>query len=283
MLSGLPLEGEPLSATLFARAARRAGLEAELVHRPFRDISPLVLPCLVFLGNEPAIIRRLDPNGGLCELIRFPDKGSEVSLDMPRSEVEASYAGFVFLVRPLTPADPTVVKERRPFGWFLDVVRRFRSNYWHIALATLIINVLALVFPLFTMAVYDRVLPNHAVSSLVALLIGVLLAIAFDFVIRFARARMIDLTGKKADCVLAAQIYEQLLNIRMRVRPQRVGVLANQVRDFDSVREFFTSATLIAITDLLFAFLFIGILFLIAGPSPGFPCSCCRSSSQLES
>ncbi|MCZ8183681.1 MAG: type I secretion system permease/ATPase [Beijerinckiaceae bacterium] len=266
VLSGLPLEGAPLGATLFARAARRAGLEAELVHRPFRDISPLVLPCLVFLGSEPVVLRRIDPAGGRCELVRFPDQGGALAAILPANEVEAAYAGYAFLIRPLTPADPSVADKRRPYGWFLKVIRRFRSNYWHIALATLIINVLALVFPLFTMAVYDRVLPNQAVSSLVALLIGVLLAITFDFIIRFARSRMIDLTGKQADGVLAAQIYEHLLNIRMRVRPQRVGVLANQVRDFDSVREFFTSATLIAVTDLLFAFLFIGILFLIAGP-----------------
>ncbi|MCZ8185902.1 MAG: type I secretion system permease/ATPase [Beijerinckiaceae bacterium] len=271
VLSGLPLEGAPLSITLFARAARRAGLETEPVQRPFRDISPLVLPCLVFLGSEPVILKRIDPAGRRCELVRFPGDAAGEAASRPYDEVEAGYAGLAFLIRPVDVADPAAANDRRSYRWFLDVVRRFQANYWHIALATLIINILALAFPLFTMAVYDRVLPNHAVSSLVALLVGVLLAIAFDFILRFARSHMIDLTGKQADGVLAAQIFEHLLSIRMRVRPARVGVLANQIRDFDSVREFFTSATLIAVTDLLFAFLFIGILFLIAGPLAWIP------------
>ncbi|MCZ8374114.1 MAG: type I secretion system permease/ATPase [Beijerinckiaceae bacterium] len=271
VLSGLPLEGAPLGAALFARAARRAGLEAELVQRPFSDISPLVLPCLVFLGNEPVILRRIDLADGLCEIVRFAVDGDALAVTRPANEIEGAYAGYAFLIRPLAATDSAIGDKKRAYGWFLDVIRRFRSNYWHIALATLIINVLALVFPLFTMAVYDRVLPNHAVSSLVALLVGVLLAIAFNFVIRFARSRMIDLTGRQADGVLAAQIFEHLLNIRLRVRPPRVGALANQIRDFDSVREFFTSATLIAVTDLLFAFLFIGVLFLIAGPLAWIP------------
>ncbi|MFY8114496.1 MAG: type I secretion system permease/ATPase [Rhabdaerophilum sp.] len=271
VLSGLPLEGGPLRPSLFSRAALRAGLEAGLVCRPFMDLSPIVLPCLIFLRDEPVVLLRFEEAGGTCEIVTFPEGAAAHEITRPRREIEAAYAGYAFLVRPRDARAEDPAEAPRPYRWFFDVIGRFRSNYLHIAAAALIINVLALVFPLFTMAVYDRVLPNYAISSLVALATGVLLAIIFDFVIRLARSRMIDLTGKQADVVLASRIYEHLLNIRMRARPARIGVLANQIRDFDSVREFFTSATLIAVTDLLFAFLFIGIMSLIAGPLAWIP------------
>jgi ATP-binding cassette subfamily C protein LapB len=121
------------------------------------------------------------------------------------------------------------------------------------------------------MNVYDRVVPNGAIPSLIALAVGLGLAIVFDFIIRIVRSYIIDVTGKKIDVVLAADIFEHILALKMANRPTSVGILANQMRDFDSVREFFTSGTVVAATDLLFAIIFIGVLFLIAGPLAWIP------------
>ena len=126
---------------------------------------------------------------------------------------------------------------------------------------------LALAAPLFIMNVYDRVIPNGAIPSLIALAIGLVLAIVFDFVLRVVRSRIIDMTGKKIDVVLAADIFEHVLSLKMAKRPPSVGILANQMRDFDSVREFFTSGTVVSLTDLLFALLFIAVLFIVGGPA----------------
>src|SRR6516225_11904045 len=120
--------------------------------------------------------------------------------------------------------------------------------------------------PLFVMSVYDRVIPNGAVPSLIALSIGMGLAIIFDLVLRMVRSRMIDVTGKTIDVVLAANIFEHVQAVKMAQRPTSVGILANQLRDFDSVREFFTSGTVVSATDLLFALIFVAVLFMIAGP-----------------
>jgi len=150
--------------------------------------------------------------------------------------------------------------------WFWSVVSRFWGNYSHVAIAAFIVNMLALASPLFIMNVYDRVVPNGAIASLIALSIGLLIAIAFDFVLRTVRSRIIDMTGKKLDVVLAANIFEHVLSLKMSQRPTSVGILANQLRDFDSVREFFTSGSVVSATDLLFAVLFVFVLFLIAGP-----------------
>jgi ATP-binding cassette, subfamily C, bacterial LapB len=130
---------------------------------------------------------------------------------------------------------------------------------------------LALAAPLFTMSVYDRVIPNGAIPSLVALGIGLGLAIAFDFLLKVVRSRIIDLTGKKIDVVLAANIFEHVMSVKMDKRPPSVGILANQMRDFDSVREFFTSGAVVSATDMVFAILFVAILFLIAGPLAWIP------------
>src|SRR6201999_4550588 len=121
------------------------------------------------------------------------------------------------------------------------------------------------------MSVYDRVIPNGAIPSLVALGVGLGLAIAFDFLLKVVRSRIIDITGKKIDVVLAADIFEHVISLKMDKRPPSVGILANQMRDFDSVREFFTSGTVVTATDLLFALLFIAVLFIIAGPLAWIP------------
>ena len=130
---------------------------------------------------------------------------------------------------------------------------------------------LALAMPLFTMSVYDRVIPNGAIPSLIALSVGMGIAVVFDFVLRAVRSRMIDVTGKTMDVVLAANIFEHVMAVKMAQRPASVGILANQLRDFDSVREFFTSGSIVSATDLLFAMLFLAVLFTIAGPLAWIP------------
>ena len=192
-----------------------------------------------------------------------------VTLD-PLSE---NYLGYAFMVRPAANADARALAagEMPRAHWFWSVVTRFGSNYSHVAIAAFLINVLALAAPLFTMNVYDRVIPNGAIPSLIALAIGLVLAIVFDFVLRVVRSRIIDMTGKKIDVVLAAEIFEHVLSLKMAKRPQSVGILANQMRDFDSVREFFTSGTVVSVTDLLFALIFIAVLFIVAGPLAWIP------------
>src|SRR5690606_31042751 len=132
--------------------------------------------------------------------------------------------------------------------------------------AALIVNILALASPLFVMNVYDRVIPNGAIPSLIALAIGLGIAIGFDFILRIVPSRIIDMTRKPADVVLAANIFEHVMALKMSQRPQSVGILANQLRDFDSVREFFTSGTVVSVTDLAFAIVFLAVLYLIVGP-----------------
>ncbi|MEH2513023.1 ATP-binding cassette subfamily C protein LapB [Nitrobacteraceae bacterium AZCC 1564] len=272
LIAGLPIIDGRLTASLVERAGLRAGLEIAPAKRALADIPALVLPALLVMKDGvPLIFRKLDE---MTQLAQVVDPASpQAPRSVPLAELAARYSGYFFLVKPVATADPrTVASGDLPrTHWFWSVVRRFGSNYTHVALAALLVNMLALAAPLFTMNVYDRVVPNGAIPSLVALAIGLGLAIIFDFIIRVVRSRIVDLTGKKIDVVLAADIFEHILAVKMANRPTSVGILANQMRDFDSVREFFTSGTVIAATDLFFAMIFIAVLFIIAGPLAWIP------------
>jgi ATP-binding cassette subfamily C protein LapB len=267
LLGGLPVVDGRLTVALYERAARRAGLETEAVKRDVLDIPALVLPAVLIMKNgNTLILLGVDKDNGNAKVLIPSNRSSPQTQSI--DAVRAGYTGYAFLVRAATENDPRAVAAGSlPRNhWFWSVVKTHWRNYGHIALGALLINVLGLAMPLFTMSVYDRVIPNGAIPSLVALSIGMGLAVVFDLILRMVRSKMIDVTGKTIDVVLAANIFEHVMGIKMAQRPQSVGIVANQLRDFDSVREFFTSGSVVSATDLLFAILFIAVLFMIAGP-----------------
>ena len=272
LLAGLPIIDGKLNASLLERAARKAGLEIEPSKRDLADIPALVLPALLTMQDGTTrVLLDIDHDFKKASVVDPAAAGAPQTTTL--AALAEDYLGYVFLVRPAANADARAVAagDMPRTHWFWSVVSRFGSNYSHVAVSAFLINMLALAAPLFTMNVYDRVIPNGAVPSLVALAIGLVLAIVFDFILRIVRSRIIDMTGKKIDVVLAAKIFEHVLSLKMAKRPASVGILANQMRDFDSVREFFTSGTVVSITDLLFALIFIAVLFMIAGPLAWIP------------
>jgi ATP-binding cassette subfamily C protein LapB len=272
LIAGLPLQDGRLSAVLFDRAAKRAGLEAEAIRRDIADIPPLVLPAvLVMRDNSTRIVVAKDDRKQTATVINPSSGSAEATVAL--GSLILDYSGYAFLVKPSSTADPrTAAAGDLPRDhWFWSVAKRYWPNYTHVAVASLLVNILALASPLFIMSVYDRVVPNGAIPSLVALSIGMVIAIVFDFVMRTVRSRIIDLTGKKLDVVLAAHIYEHVISLKLTKRPPSVGILANQIRDFDSVRDFFTSGSVVSAIDLIFAMIFIAVLFVIAGPLAWIP------------
>src|SRR5260370_2094937 len=273
LLGGLPILDGKLSVALYDRAARRAGLETEAVKRHIIDIPALVLPAVLIMRNGTALILvGIDDSNKTAKVLDptvTPSVGRVVSI----GAITADYTGYAFLVRAAAEADARAVAagDIPRNHWFWSVVKVHCRSYGHIALAAFLTNMLALATPLFTMSVYDRVVPNGAIPSLIALSIGMGLAIAFDFLFRMVRSRMIDVTGKTVDVVRAANIFQHVIAVKMAQRPPSIGIIANQLRDFDSVREFFTSGSVVSATDLIFAVLFIGVLFIIAGPLAWIP------------
>jgi ATP-binding cassette subfamily C protein LapB len=135
-----------------------------------------------------------------------------------------------------------------------------------VALASIFINLLAIASPIFTMNVYDRVVPNNAVETLWVLAVGVGIAFLFDFALRNLRGYFVDIAGRNADILVASKLMSHLLSIRMDHKPESTGALVNNIREFDALREFFSSTTLLALVDLPFLILFIIIIAYIGGP-----------------
>lgn len=267
LIAGIPVNGGDLSADLFSRAASRAGLASQTHQTSLDQISPLVLPAVLLLEDDRAcLLIGIDKQASQAEIL-LPETGDGTSR-LPLDRLKAAYAGTAIFVKPEKSALSTTSSTElpRPARWFFGVVSRFWPTYGEAVLAAAMVNLLGLAVPLFTMNVYDRVIPNQAIPTLWVLAVGVALALTFDFILRGVRAALIDNAGRRADILLSARIFEQVMNLQMKARPVSTGAFANQLREFETVRDFFTSATLTSVTDLLFIGLFVVIIWMIAGP-----------------
>lgn len=184
------------------------------------------------------------------------------------AELQNAYTGRAVFVE----ADPT--RERvgeRPWDkakrshWFWSEVWKERGQFWPVMLAALIVNLLALAVPLFTMNVYDRVIPNKAIPTLWVLALGVGLALAFDFILRLARSRLVDEIGRNLDAKLSQKLFEKVMNLPMASRQGSTGALAKRVSEYELVRDFFASTTVILLVDMSFLVIFLVFIALIAG------------------
>jgi ATP-binding cassette subfamily C protein LapB len=149
--------------------------------------------------------------------------------------------------------------------WLASALLPFWRSYAQVALAALFINLLALASPLFTMNVYDRILPNDAKSTLWVLAIGVSGAILFDLLLKTARSALIDYAGRRADIKLSYLLFEKVLNATMASRPMQTGDYASRITQYEFVREFFTSNTISVLIDTVFVFVFLIVIYLVAG------------------
>ena len=262
--AGLPLIDSRLTPELFERAAERAGLTAKVAQRELGKISPLVLPVVVLLnGGRACILKTVTPQGG-CQIVD-PDTGGVLQTSL--SALQKDFTGHVILVQQQLQFDSRTEHSAVPRvqHWFWGVVRLAWPIYGEVLLASLLINLFALVMPLFIMNVYDRVVPNDTTETLWALALGVVIVLTFDFGMRMLRSYLVDIAGKRIDVILSANIFEKAMGLRMEARPASVGSFASNLHDFDAFREFITSATITALIDLPFVFIFIIVIFWVGG------------------
>jgi len=262
--AGLPLVDNRLTPELFVRAAARVGLSAQVVKRPLRRISHLVLPAVLLLRDESALLlSELDTAGGSA-VVMEPESGAgeaRVALEA----LEQDYLGYAIFVKPEHRFDKRAPEVLRPRTrhWFWGTLARSWRIYRDVLVASLLINLFALASPLFLMNVYDRVVPNNAVETLWVLAVGVGLVYIFDLVMRGLRGHFIDTAGKKADVVLSSMIFEKVMGLKMAARPASVGAFANNLAEFESLRNFITSGTVAVLVDLPFTLLFLAVIAVI--------------------
>jgi len=266
LTAGLPLVKNRLTPQLFTRAAQRAGFSSRIVQRPLDKITKLVLPAILILkDNRACILQKLKNNPGEAEVIT-PDSGGGIST-VRLEELQEIYSGFAIFMKPLLEfdkrADEYQIASKK--SWFWGTLWSYRKIYGQVILATLLLNIFALASPLFIMNVYNRVVPNFAVETLWTMSSGIIVVIIFDFVLRILRGYMIDIAGKKADTILASNIFQQALGVRLEAKPASSGAFANNLHEFEILRDFFTSATVSTLVDLPFLFIFVGTIFAIGG------------------
>ncbi|AYC33617.1 type I secretion system permease/ATPase [Pseudomonas cavernae] len=262
--AGLPLPMQRLSADLLPRAAARAGLQGRLLRRELKSISPLNLPVLLLLkGGRSAVLRQWGSQELALILPCEADGGEQW---VTNEQLAAEYSGQALFARPRheleelrTPLLPRIE------AWFRDTLKLSRWLYTDSILASLLINLLGMLMPLFVMQTYDRVVPNQATATLWVLAIGLLLGTLFELLLRVLRAHLLDLAGKKTDVVLSATLFERITGMALKARPASVGGFAQSIHDFQGLREFLTAVTLTSIIDLPFALLMILVIGLLGG------------------
>lgn len=259
LTSGLPLEDGKLNPELFKRSAERLRLEVTVKQGGMTSLLQPQTDVTLLLNNHRACqLIKIDESQHFAQVV-FPDLSPD-ALTMSLADLAAEYSGYALITKQnfLFDARTPEVGRVQVRHWFWGTLAENKGIYRDVMVAALLINIFALAMPLFTMNVYDRVVPNKAVETLWVLGIGVALIVLGDLLLRSMRAYFLDWASARIDVKLSAQIMEKVLGTRYEAKPTSVGSFASNLRSFESVRDFITSATVVTLIDLPF-----GIIFLI--------------------
>ncbi len=261
----------PLAPPQAVHLMREAGFNAAIIKREPERILGLLFPLVLLLktGDVCIVTRRLESrrrrDGERYEVVM---PGDAHTVEASLADLKAEYSGYALVVTPKVqePEHDDDLPVDTDKHWLWGTLKRFAPYYRSAMLAALLSNVLMLVIGLFSSVVFDRVIPHKALVTLWSLALGVGVAIVFDLLARQLRSHLIDQAGKKADLLLGNILFRQALSIRMEHRPPSSGGFAHELAQIEVIRDFSTSATMSAVSDLPFVFLFIAMTFVVAGP-----------------
>ncbi|WP_205321483.1 type I secretion system permease/ATPase [Tritonibacter mobilis] len=256
---------EALSAGI-AQAARDMGLSVTRIAPEAEQIDAARLPLLVVLpGGTVGVIEAL-----LAERrarVRLFDGRNSDQNELPLTELIGGGrdAWSVRPLRSLTDARVDRYLAPVPKRWLRETLFPRLAPYWSVIVASLVVNTLTVAGVLFSMQVYDRVIPAKSLNTLAVLLIGVVVAMCFEFFLRITRARLMDVLGKHAGLRLSDHVFARALRIRSDFRPQSTGSFISQIRDIDTMRETLASTAIGAVVDVPFFLLFCALFWYFAG------------------
>lgn len=277
-LLGTPIAASALSANIARDSQLNAnvrslqeliqsyGFENHLSKRALHEIPSLAAPFVLILKNQEAlVVSAIEAHGDQKTFLVY--QGDAPVQRLSFEQLNALYAGFCWFIKPKVTRDvrSELPEYSLPKAWFWKVIARYKSYYIQVLLSSFLINALALVSSLYVMNVYDRVIPNKSYETLWVLSIGVILAIGFEFIAKQIRAYLTDIAGKKADLTISSALFRRVMALRLIEKPSSSGSYANNLREFESVREFMTSAGILAVIDLPFLLFFIIVIYFIGG------------------
>lgn len=236
------------------------GFKASFGKLNLNKLSDEFFPMIAFNTNGTAVFIKDAPEKDAKHLTVFKFKNQPEKILV--RDLEKEFSGYTIIAKELNRRE----KEERTGHWFFSSFRKSKWLYVQVMIAAMVSNFLSLSTALFTMTVYDRIIPNGAFESLIALSIGVIIALGFDFLIKSLRAKFIDIASKKADLEISRRLFDRILTLSPSEQKQKTGAMAGTIREFETLREFFNSSTLVVLIDLPFMFFFIYVIYLIAGP-----------------
>lgn len=262
LVNGLPIKDGAFPLALLDRAVARLGHHVVQTER--RRLRREDLPCCAILntGGYAVIVGRTEDGWHSIDP-ECPEAMRSVSDQI----FQAQYTGRIFRIAPSI----SLLQEKHSVGafkrhWFWGRLFFQKIRLFDVVVSSFAANLLAVMTSLFVLQVYDRVIPGQAAATLWVLAIGVGIAILFEALLRIARARLIDHMGKEAEIDISRDLFARVMGMPLDRRPASPGSLVHMVREFGSVKEFFTTAAVGVVADLPFVFVFLGLIYGIAGP-----------------
>ena len=259
-----PKSTKPITLDKFVSIVKKINFSASVDEFSMKALATQKLPLIYFDKNNQASLLLAIENGKYHIWEAALNQVSQITENV----FKASYVKKCILIKPQLQNDGRVSFHEsiiKPSSWFWESLLKYKKVYMDVILASLVVNILSIFSSLFTMNVYDRVIPNQAHETLWALAIGVFIAYIFDILLRTLRSYFVDTANKRGDNEISAMLFERVMGLRLEHRPASSGSMANTLKEFDSLRDFFTSATLLSVVDLPFVFIFILVIGWIGG------------------
>ena len=259
-----PKSAKPITLDKFVSIVKKINFVASVDELSMKALATQKLPLIYFNKNNEASLLLAIENDQYHIWEASLNKASHITAIV----FKAKYVKKCILIKPQLQNDGRVSFHEsiiKPSSWFWESLLKYKKVYMDVILASLVVNILSIFSSLFTMNVYDRVIPNQAHETLWALAIGVFIAYIFDILLRTLRSYFVDTANKRGDNEISAMLFERVMGLRLEHRPASSGSMANTLKEFDSLRDFFTSATLLSVVDLPFVFIFILVIGWIGG------------------
>lgn len=256
------------SKGLFSRAAQNAGLKTKFVKRDLKDFSKLQLPVILLLSdNNACLLDSFSDDKKKLKIISELD-GDIVEQWYDFDSINDEYLGFAVLIKKGFNYKDIDLRNNLRFQdkhWFWSTLNLSRGIYFDVIFASFLVNIFVLATPLFTMSVYDRVIPNNAVETLWFFAIGVFIVYSLDILLKILRSYFLEIAARKSDIIMSSLIFEKVLGLKLEDIPKPIGAFANSLKNFDVIRSFFTNATLVSFIDLPFTIIFLTVIYYIGG------------------
>jgi len=259
-----PKSAKPITLDKFVSIVKKINFVASVDELSMKALATQKLPLIYFNKNNEASLLLAIENDQYHIWEASLNQASHITAIV----FKATYVKKCILIKPQLQNDGRVSFHEsiiKPSSWFWESLLKYKKVYMDVILASLVVNILSIFSSLFTMNVYDRVIPNQAHETLWALAIGVFIAYIFDILLRTLRSYFVDTANKRGDNEISAMLFERVMGLRLEHRPASSGSMANTLKEFDSLRDFFTSATLLSVVDLPFVLIFILVIGWIGG------------------